>query len=167
MQSSLWPKTKRKRREEAKARRIEEARRNSIGVVFKRLARALHPDLEPDPVERERKGALMQQVTAAHAANDLHTLLRLEVELLHDAADRASLTAETLAAHVAMLKEQVADLEMEQMMLLHDPRYHAVVDVHRIEVPESVDLTTGKICCRVKKVYRTIIRFKGSEIRRG
>jgi len=45
--------------------------------------------------------------------------------------------------------------------------YHAVVDVHRIEVPESVDLTTGKITCRVKKVYRTIIRFKGSEIRRG
>ncbi len=45
--------------------------------------------------------------------------------------------------------------------------YHAVVDVHRIEVPELVDLTTGKITCRVKKVYRTIIRFKGSEIRRG
>ena len=34
-------------------------------------------------------------------------------------------------------------------------------------VPELVDLTTGKITCRVKKVYRTIIRFKGSEIRRG
>ncbi len=45
--------------------------------------------------------------------------------------------------------------------------YHAVVDVHRIEVPESVDLATGRINCRVKKVYRTIIRFKGSEIRRG
>jgi adenylate kinase len=39
--------------------------------------------------------------------------------------------------------------------------------VHRIELPESVDLTTGKINCRLKKVYRTIIRFKGSEIRRG
>ena len=45
--------------------------------------------------------------------------------------------------------------------------YHAVVDVHRIVVPESVDLATGNINCRVKKVYRTIIRFKGSEIRRG
>jgi len=45
--------------------------------------------------------------------------------------------------------------------------YHAVVDVHRIEVPDTVDLATGKITCRVKKVYRTIIRFKGSEIRRG
>ena len=29
--------------------------------------------------------------------------------------------------------------------------YHAVVDLHRIEVPESVDLKTGKICCRVKR----------------
>jgi adenylate kinase len=45
--------------------------------------------------------------------------------------------------------------------------YHAVVDVHRIEVPEQMDLTTGRITCRVKKVYRSIIRFKGSEIRRG
>ncbi len=45
--------------------------------------------------------------------------------------------------------------------------YHAVVDVHRIEIPESVDLATGKITCRLKKVYRSIIRFKGSEIRRG
>jgi adenylate kinase len=45
--------------------------------------------------------------------------------------------------------------------------YHAVVDVHRIEIPESVDLKTGKINCRLKKVYRSIIRFKGSEIRRG
>lgn len=65
-------------------------------------------------------------------------------------------------------------------LLLHDPLalamlidvfsergYHAVVDVHRIEVPEKVDLQTGDISCRVKKVFRLTIRFKGSEIRRG
>ena len=45
--------------------------------------------------------------------------------------------------------------------------YHAVVDVHRIEIPETFDAKTGKITCRLKKVYRSIIRFKGSEIRRG
>jgi adenylate kinase len=45
--------------------------------------------------------------------------------------------------------------------------FHPVVDVHRIEIPDKVDLATGKICCRVKKVFRFIIRFKGSEIRRG
>ncbi|MBS0662328.1 MAG: nucleoside monophosphate kinase [Verrucomicrobia bacterium] len=45
--------------------------------------------------------------------------------------------------------------------------FHAVVDIHRIEVPEKVDLATGQISCRVKKVYRIQVRFKGSEIRRG
>jgi adenylate kinase len=45
--------------------------------------------------------------------------------------------------------------------------YHAVVDIHRIEVPERVDLATGVIKCRLKKVYRISIRFQGSEIRRG
>ena len=64
--------------------------------------------------------------------------------------------------------------------LLHDPTaigilidifsergYHAVVDIHRIEVPEHFDLETGKISCREKKVFRITVRFKGSEIRRG
>jgi len=45
--------------------------------------------------------------------------------------------------------------------------FHAVVDLHRIEVPEKFDLTTGLIKCRVKKVFRIQIRFQGSEIRRG
>lgn len=45
--------------------------------------------------------------------------------------------------------------------------YHALVDLHRIEVPDRVDLATGVITCREKKVFRITIRFKGSEIRRG
>jgi adenylate kinase len=45
--------------------------------------------------------------------------------------------------------------------------YHAVVDLHRIEVPERFDVATGMIKCRVKKVFRIQIRFHGSEIRRG
>lgn len=45
--------------------------------------------------------------------------------------------------------------------------YHAVVDIHRIDVPESVDLKTGAIRSRTKRVTRIQIRFQGSEIRRG
>jgi adenylate kinase len=45
--------------------------------------------------------------------------------------------------------------------------YHAVVDIHRVDVPVRFDVTTGAIECRVKKVYRIQIRFQGSEIRRG
>jgi adenylate kinase len=45
--------------------------------------------------------------------------------------------------------------------------FHAVVDLHRIEIPESFDVKTGQIQTRVKKVWRVSIRFVGSEIRRG
>ena len=45
--------------------------------------------------------------------------------------------------------------------------FRAVANVNRDEIPESVDLTTGRITCSTKKVYRFQIRFAGSEIRRG
>jgi len=45
--------------------------------------------------------------------------------------------------------------------------YHAAVDIHRVDVPQRVDIATGAITCSVKKVYRIRIRFQGSEIRRG
>jgi adenylate kinase len=45
--------------------------------------------------------------------------------------------------------------------------YHAAVDIHREGVPERVDLKTGMIESRGKKVYRIRIQFQGSEIRRG
>ena len=45
--------------------------------------------------------------------------------------------------------------------------YQASVDIHRIEVPESFDLHTGQIRCRLKKVYRFTVTFKGTLIRRG
>ncbi|NWK55207.1 nucleoside monophosphate kinase [Verrucomicrobiaceae bacterium N1E253] len=45
--------------------------------------------------------------------------------------------------------------------------FFASVDVHLLEVPEHFDVTTGKIHCRHKKIYRINIRFKGSEIRIG
>jgi len=45
--------------------------------------------------------------------------------------------------------------------------FRAIIDLHRIEVPERFDTVTGEIQCREKKVYRIQIHFSGSEIRRG
>lgn len=45
--------------------------------------------------------------------------------------------------------------------------YHATVDLHKIEIPETFDVRTGEIQCRLKKVWRIQIRFQGSELRRG
>ncbi len=44
--------------------------------------------------------------------------------------------------------------------------YHAMVDLHRIDIPERLDPASGQITSRVKKVYRIQVRFPGSEIRR-
>ena len=63
---------------------------------------------------------------------------------------------------------------------LHDPEalsmlidifsergYHAMIDIHREEIPESIDPKTFKIKTRIKRIYRVRVQFKGSEIRRG
>ena len=67
-------------------------------------------------------------------------------------------------------EETVLDDPLALTMLIDvfsERGYHADVDLHKIEVPEKVDLATGAITCRVKKVFRIQIRFQGSEIRRG
>lgn len=45
--------------------------------------------------------------------------------------------------------------------------FRATVDIHRIEIPETVDLSTGRIQVRSKRVYRIWVFFNGSKIRRG
>lgn len=73
----------------------------------------------------------------------------------------------------------MADINSEDL-LFDDPKaltmlidifsergYQATVDLHRVEVPCRVDLQTGEIFTRLKKVFRFHVRFKGSQIRRG
>ena len=45
--------------------------------------------------------------------------------------------------------------------------FFAAVDIHLMEIPHRVDLKTGRIECREKKVFRITVHFRGSEIRRG
>jgi len=82
-------------------------------------------------------------VVVRHAISGLATV-NIEDALLHD--------SEALAMLIDIFSER---------------GYHAVVDLHRIEIPECVDPESGKIQCRQKKVFRITIRFQGSEIRRG
>src|SRR5258706_2075909 len=67
-------------------------------------------------------------------------------------------------------EESVLEDPMALAMLIDvfsERGYHAVVDIHKIEIPEKVDLQTGEIRCRLKKDFRIQIRFQGSEIRRA
>jgi hypothetical protein len=134
-------KTKRELREEQRAERFEQVRKISIGAIYKRLVKALHPDLEPDAIVRERKSALMQQVTAAYAANDLHTLLRLEFECLEgDGAGAGSRTDETLSAYAELLRQQAARMKAEIAELPFHPRYQQLMaDGGPFGIPRAMD----------------------------
>lgn len=107
-----------------RAARIEDARKSSIGTVYRRLVKTLHPDLEQDPAAREKKSALMQEVTAAHARRDLLALLRLEMEWVDsENTGAAAASDETLDAYTHVLREQAAELEGALSELPLHPRY--------------------------------------------
>ncbi|MBN3786791.1 J domain-containing protein [Burkholderia sp. Ac-20353] len=86
----------------------------SIRDVYRKLASALHPDREPDPLERERKTSLMQRVNQAYDKNDLLKLLELQLELEHiDQHAINQISEDRLKHYNKILKEQVAELDQE------------------------------------------------------
>jgi hypothetical protein len=89
---------------------------DAIREVYRKLASALHPDREPDPVERERKNQLMQKANQAYASRNLLQLLELQLELEHiDPAALAQLSEARLKRYNGILKDQLAELDMELM----------------------------------------------------
>lgn len=120
--------SKREQRAEERRRRFEEMQKAGIATVYRRLAKALHPDLERDADLRTRKSTLMQEVTAAYARRDLHTLLRLELEWIDgEQADPARRGDETLSVYTELLKQQITELEAECVELPLHPRYQSLV----------------------------------------
>jgi hypothetical protein len=82
--------------------------------VYRKLAVALHPDLEQDPGERARKTQLMQDVNVAYEAGDLLRLLELQLKLEQIDPDHANEVAEDRLRHYnTILDQQLKELEME------------------------------------------------------
>jgi len=99
--------------EGAKARAERQATQ-SVKDVYRRLAGALHPDRESDPVERERKLDLMKRVNQAYEARDLLSLLTIQVEIEQVDADHlAAADEQRLRAYCDVLLEQLFVLERE------------------------------------------------------
>jgi hypothetical protein len=122
------PKTARQHEREKREKLAEELRKKTLATVYKQLARVLHPDLELDPERRRQKERLMQELTVAYSNNDMHTLLRLEMEWIErEEGEIERLTEEKLAVYNQTLKEQVQGLEQELRELPCDPRYQPIV----------------------------------------
>jgi len=101
------------------AREAEEAAyvSKSIQAVYRQLTAALHPDREQDPIERERKTELMQQVTVAYSNKDLLKLLELQLAVEQiDQSKLSSLSAERLRHYNKILSDQLAELQDELVL---------------------------------------------------
>ena len=106
----------------------EELRKRSIANIYKQLARVLHPDFERDSERQKEKVQLMQELTEAYRQNDLHTLLRLEMQWIENESDNIErLTEEKLGVYNEVLADQVEGLERRLRDLVYQPRYRPIV----------------------------------------
>ena len=91
----------------------------SVREIYRRLASAVHPDREPDPALRASRTTLMQKINQAYAANDLLTLLEIQMQLeLVDAignvgTQRLKLYNKALADQLAAMKEKTAGVQAD------------------------------------------------------
>jgi hypothetical protein len=124
---------------EQRARRQEQLRKDSLGAVYRRLAKALHPDFERDPGEREKKSRVMQEITAAYAKGNLHALLQIELEWLRPSADAARLSLDKLRAYTELLRQQATELQADVQSLRLHPRYAPLVVDGPFGLPMVID----------------------------
>ncbi|WP_348757236.1 hypothetical protein [Candidatus Methylocalor cossyra] len=90
----------------------------SFREVYRKLASALHPDRETDPLEQQRKTEWMQQANEAYQRGNLLELLELQMRIARSApAPLAKLDGQRLRHYLKLLKEQLRalDHELEQI----------------------------------------------------
>lgn len=132
------PKTAQQLKAEAKRAAQEEKRKQeekkisqSVREVYMDLVKAFHPDREPDEAEKVRKTAILQRVTAAYEANDLHALLLLQLELERIdgnhldglADDKLRYFNKSLISQLAELTEELWAMERELAQLANLSHY--------------------------------------------
>lgn len=103
---------------------FEELEKKSLNSMYKKLARALHPDLEHDKEQKIWKEELIKKVTTAYAQNDLYTLLAIEMECGNLTSGQIqSQSDEQFEIYNALLKKQVKKIQTQMEISLFHPRY--------------------------------------------
>jgi hypothetical protein len=121
----------------------EEMKSKNISTIYKQLAKLFHPDLEQDEERKAEKVILMQELTAAYEAKNLHALLSLELKWIHNENDHLeSLTDEKLAVYLQILKEQAKELDYEKNTVFQHPQYSALVEKFGMTISRNPLQTT-------------------------
>lgn len=111
-------KTPKQLESELKKKEAELKLKQNTKKVYLELVKHFHPDQEQDEAEKERKTAIMQEITAAYKADDFLKLLELQVTMVADNEKAvANLKDEVLVYYNKVLKEQLDDIEQQKQML--------------------------------------------------
>ena len=120
-------KSKKEIQKEIKAKELEKLQHEGLGMLYKQLAKVLHPDLEQDPTIKVEKEQLMKRLTTAYKNDDLHTLLSIEMEWFNrtesDEREGKLPSDEQLKIFNSLLKDQVKELEFTLAMASFHPRF--------------------------------------------
>ena len=120
-------KSKAQLEKEHKQQEREEAKKRDFKSLFKQLAKALHPDLETDPLMKEHKEVWMKRLTSAYEAGDLRDMLQIEMEWLGEEATNLSQAGdEKLKVYCEVLKEQIAEMRQQTYDLSFHPQYQTL-----------------------------------------
>ena len=137
----------------------------AVRTMYLDLVKALHPDREPDEAERARKTELLQKVTAAYEANELLTLLRLQLELQRiDQSHLETLAEDQLRYYNKLLREQAQELDdtlYEEQMQLQSftgkPSYY-------LPTPAAMDydfkLQTAQLEQKIRQLAAEVLAFE-------
>jgi hypothetical protein len=141
------PKTKQQIEKASKRQKIEELQKRSLNTIYKQLAKAFHPDLEPDTYRKGKKEEFMKKLTVAYEEKDLFTLLAIEQEWVRSYEGTSNLTKD-LKTYNELLKEQAEALQARIDMLILRPPYFPLQSFY----PESF---TG-----ISKLHRILLELK-------
>ncbi|MCS7019171.1 MAG: hypothetical protein RMJ87_09910 [Cytophagales bacterium] len=96
----------------SKAEAQQEAK--DVRSLYTSLAKALHPDLEPDPMLREQKTELMKKLTQAYERNDLYELMRMQLEYNATGTTKMEeVVDEQLKSYCRVLHKQLSQMQIE------------------------------------------------------
>lgn len=108
--ASRRKRTKRQLDKEAAEKAKAELKQRSLRDIYLALAKVLHPDIEPDPVQRRHKEGYLKQASAAYQDGNLMELLQLELAWLETSGTQDA-PPDKLRLFLEVLKDQAAALE--------------------------------------------------------
>ncbi len=128
-------KTKTQLKKEALEAEKEKLKGKGLKSIYYSLSKALHPDIESDPLKKAEKEELMKQIVKAYEAKDLISLLQLEMQyLFKDMSDLKNLTKEKISIYIDLLKEQLQELESQKNQMDYHPRFEIISDFKNLKL---------------------------------